>query len=72
MLALDDTKSGHDVVILEGVADLLEPGEGREALHAYGEKYQEGLQAIGVTAEQFSMWYAQAIRVTPIRFVASQ
>jgi PPOX class probable F420-dependent enzyme len=72
MLALDDTKNGRDVVILEGTAELLERGEGREALQAYGEKYREGLQGIGVTAEQFTMLYAQPIRVTPVRLITGQ
>lgn len=34
MLALDDTKKGCDVVILEGTAQLLERGEGREVVEA--------------------------------------
>jgi PPOX class probable F420-dependent enzyme len=72
MLALDDTKNGSDVVILEGTAELLERGEGREVLEAYGEKYREGLQSIGVTAEQFTMLYSQPIRVTPIRLITGQ
>jgi hypothetical protein len=72
MLALDDTKNGRDVVILEGTAELLERGEGREVLEAYGEKYREGLQNIGVTAEQFTMLYSQSIRVTPVRLITGQ
>ncbi len=72
MLALDDTKNGQDVVILEGTAQLLERGEGQEVLEAYGEKYREGLQRIGVTAEQFTMLYSQPIRVTPVRLITSQ
>ena len=72
MLALDDTKNGRDVVILEGTAELLERGEGHDALEAYSEKYREGLQRIGVTAEQFTMLYSQPIRVTPIRLITGQ
>lgn len=68
-LMLDETKNGSDLVILEGTAELLERGEGREALQAYGEKYCEGLQRIGVMAEQFTMLYSQAIRITPIRLI---
>lgn len=71
-VTLDDTKGGHDVVILEGSAALLERGEGREALQAYGEKYREGLQRIGVTAEQFTMLYSQPIRITPARLISGQ
>ncbi|GCE31382.1 PPOX class F420-dependent oxidoreductase [Dictyobacter alpinus] len=69
VLALDDTKDGRDVVILEGTAQLLEKGQGREALPAYSEKYREGLRGIGVTAEQFTMLYSQPIRITPIRLI---
>ncbi len=72
MLALDDTKNGRDVVILEGTAELLERGEGRDVLEAYSEKYREGLQSIGVTAEQFTMLYSQPIRVTPVRLITGQ
>jgi PPOX class probable F420-dependent enzyme len=72
MLALDDTKNGRDVVILEGTAELLERGEGREVLEAYSEKYREGLQHIGITAEQFTLLYSQPIRVTPVRLITGQ
>lgn len=69
-LALDETKKG--VVILEGTAELLGRGEGHEALQAYGEKYREGLQRIGRTAEEFTMLYSQLIRVTPVRLITGQ
>lgn len=72
ILALDDTKNGRDVVILEGTAKLFGRGEGCEALQAYGEKYSEGLQGIGVTAEQFIMLYSQPIRVKPVRLITGQ
>jgi PPOX class probable F420-dependent enzyme len=69
-LALDDTKKG--VVILEGTAELLGRGEGREALQAYGEKYREGLRRIGVTVDAFTTLYSQPIRVTPVRLITGQ
>jgi|SRR5581483_3438873 len=69
-LALDDTKKG--VVILEGTAEVLEKGEAREALQAYGEKYREGLQRLGRTAEEFTMLYSQPIRITPARMITWQ
>ena len=69
-LTLDDTKKG--VVILEGTAELLGRGEGREALQAYGEKYREGLRRIGVTVEAFTTLYSQPIRVTPVRLITGQ
>jgi PPOX class probable F420-dependent enzyme len=71
-LALDDTKKGHDVVILEGTAELLEQGEGQNALQAYDEKYREGFQRMGMTAAQFTWMYSQPIRVTPVRLITGQ
>jgi PPOX class probable F420-dependent enzyme len=71
-LALDNTQDGHDVIILEGTTELLKQGEGREALPAYGEKYHDGLQRIGVSAEQFAMFYSQPIRVTIARLLKGQ
>jgi len=71
-LAFDDTKKGQDVAILEGTAELLGRGEGSEALQAYGEKYREGLQRIGLTAEYFTMHYSQPIRVTPVRLITGK
>jgi PPOX class probable F420-dependent enzyme len=68
-LALDDTKKGHDVVILEGTAELLAQGDGRTSLQAYDEKYREGLRRIGLTAELFTMRYSQPIRVTPVHLI---
>ncbi|GHO49592.1 TIGR03667 family PPOX class F420-dependent oxidoreductase [Ktedonospora formicarum] len=71
-LALDDTQNGFDVVVLEGTAKLLGKGEGSEAVRAYGEKYHEGLQRIGVPAEAFVMLYSQPIRITPTRAFTGQ
>jgi PPOX class probable F420-dependent enzyme len=69
-LALDDTKNGRDVVILEGTAELLGWEIGHTTLQAYGEKYHEGLGSIGVTAKEFTTLYSQPIRVTPVRLIA--
>ncbi len=71
-LALDDTKKGHDVVILEGTAELLGQGDRSVTLQAYGEKYREGLRRIGVTVEAFTTLYSQPIRVTPVRLITGQ
>ncbi len=71
-LTLDDTKKGRDVVILEGTAELLGQGDGSAALQAYGEKYREGLQRIGVPVEAFTTLYSQPIRVTPVRLITGQ
>ncbi len=71
-LALDDTKKGHDVVILEGTAELLGQRDRSVTLQAYGEKYREGLRRIGVTVEAFTTLYSQPIRVTPVRLITGQ
>jgi PPOX class probable F420-dependent enzyme len=68
-LTLNDTKNGRDVLILEGTAKLLEEKVGPMTLQAYGEKYREGLQRLGVTAGQFTTLYSQPIRVTPVRLL---
>ena len=70
--ALVDIKNGQDVVILEGTAELLERGDGDAMLQAYGEKYREGLQRIGVTVEAFTMLYSQPIHITPTRLITGQ
>jgi PPOX class probable F420-dependent enzyme len=63
MLALDNTHDGQSVIALEGKAELLKPQEVGQAIETYGAKYRDGLQAIGVTATQFTMLYAQPVRV---------
>src|SRR5262249_25610238 len=68
-LTLDDTKNGLDVVILEGTAELLEQRVEHAILQAFGEKYREGLQGIGVTVEEFITLYSQMKCVTPVRFL---
>ncbi len=68
-VALDDTKNGQDVVILEGTAVVSQREKALEALQAYSEKYREGLQRLGVTAEQFTMLYSQPIHITPTRLI---
>jgi hypothetical protein len=57
-------------VILEGTAELLEQRVEHAILQAFGEKYREGLQGIGVTVEQFTTLYSQPICVTPVRVLA--
>jgi PPOX class probable F420-dependent enzyme len=69
-LALGDTKSGHNSVVFDGTAELLEQKVESATLQAYGEKYNEALRGIsGVNAEQFTTLYAQPIRITPTRLL---
>lgn len=68
MLALDDTKGGDDVVMLEGDATLLERGSVTTALPAYAEKYAAKLAEFGWTGESMGQVYTEAISITPTKF----
>jgi PPOX class probable F420-dependent enzyme len=67
-LALDETKQGDDVVIVEGTAELLDNPEISVMLPAYVEKYGALIQGMGWTPESMAADYSRAIRVTPTKF----
>ena len=67
-LALDETKQGEDVVIVEGTAELLDDPEISVMLPAYVEKYGALIQDMGWTPESMAADYTRAIRVTPTKF----
>jgi PPOX class probable F420-dependent enzyme len=67
-LALDDTKEGEDVVIVEGRAELLENPDISVTLPAYVEKYGALIQDLGWTPATMSADYSLGIRVTPTKF----
>jgi PPOX class probable F420-dependent enzyme len=67
-LALDDTKQGEDVVIVEGTAELLDTPEISVMLPAYVEKYGAMIQDMGWTPESMAADYSLGIRVTPTKF----
>ena len=69
ILALDDTKDGEDVVILEGEAEFLNDTAVNTILPAYSAKYDSELKSMGYTAEALTAEYSQAIRITPTRFL---
>jgi PPOX class probable F420-dependent enzyme len=69
ILALDDTKDGEDVVMLEGIAEFLNDPAVNPTLPAYAAKYNSELKSMGYTAEAMAAEYAQAIRITPTRFL---
>jgi PPOX class probable F420-dependent enzyme len=69
ILALDDTKDGDDVVMLEGKAELLNDPAVNPTLPAYVAKYDSQLKSMGYTAEAMAAEYTQAIRITPTRFL---
>jgi PPOX class probable F420-dependent enzyme len=67
-LALDDTKRGEDVVIVEGTAELLDTPNLSVVQPAYVEKYGAIIHSMGWTPESMAADYSQAIRVTPTKF----
>ena len=69
VLALDNTKNGSDVIVIEGKAELLKQGDVSTTLPAYAEKYLPELKDMGWTPESMAADYSQPIRVTPTKFV---
>jgi PPOX class probable F420-dependent enzyme len=67
-LALDDTKQGEDVVIVEGTAELLDDPEISVILPAYVAKYGTLIQNMEWTPEAMAADYSLGIRVTPTKF----
>src|SRR5437763_16091 len=64
-LALDDTKEGEDVVIVEGTAELLDNPDISATLPAYVEKYEAKMKEMGSTPETMAADYSVGIRITP-------
>ncbi|HEX9067833.1 MAG TPA: pyridoxamine 5'-phosphate oxidase family protein [Ktedonobacterales bacterium] len=70
ILAIDDTREGDDVVIVEGEAALLPPGEAATTMEPYAAKYARLLADMGWTAATMATEYTEAIRITPTRFAS--
>ncbi len=66
-LALDDTKEGEDVVVVEGTAELLDDTDISTTLPAYVAKYGEMIKDIGYTPEAMAAAYSVGIRITPMK-----
>jgi PPOX class probable F420-dependent enzyme len=67
-LALDDTKLGEDVVIVEGTAEVLDNPDFSAMLPAYVEKYVAMMQDMDLTPESMAADFSVGIRVTPTKF----
>jgi PPOX class probable F420-dependent enzyme len=67
-LALDDSKQGEDVVIVEGTAELIEDPNMSVIIPAYVEKYGAIIKSMGWTPASMAADYSQGIRVTPTKF----
>ncbi len=66
-LAMDDTKGGDDVVIIEGTAELLEDQDISTALPEYVEKYWTMMQDLGYNPESMAAEFSLGIRITPTK-----
>ena len=66
-LAIDDTKGGDDVVIVEGTAELLDDQDVSTTLPEYVEKYRTMIQDLGYTPETMGADFSLAIRITPTK-----
>jgi len=69
-VSLDDTDEGDDVVVLEGVAELVSDSTVTTALPAYVEKYARLIADLGLTPETMAEEYSQPIRITIMRQVS--
>ncbi|MDQ6695592.1 MAG: TIGR03667 family PPOX class F420-dependent oxidoreductase [Chloroflexota bacterium] len=67
-LALDDTKGGSDVVVIEGKAALHEGDAISIEMPAYVEKYSALIKQIGYDPVSMARVYSQAITVEPTKF----
>ena len=67
-LALDDTKEGEDVVIVEGTAEILDNPDISLTQAVYVEKYGGKIQEMEMTPESLAADFSIGIRVTPTKF----
>ncbi len=66
-LALDQTRNGADVIVLDGEAELLDDPDVTTTMPAYVAKYQTHIARIGYTPEAMAKSYSQAICITPTK-----
>ncbi len=64
---MDDTKGGDDVVIVEGIAELLDGQNASTALPEYVEKYGTMMQDLGYNPESMAAEFSLGIRITPTK-----
>jgi len=64
-LHFDGDGRGGDIIIFTGTARLDPDAPPAQQHAAYAQKYQQGMERIGMTAEQFAADYAVAVRITP-------
>lgn len=64
-LHLDSDGRGGDIIVLEGQAEVLAGQMVATDVQPYMERYQDGLERIGMTADRFAQTYSVPIRFTP-------
>src|SRR5262249_40621304 len=72
ILALDDSKDGEDVIIIEGTAGLVSEPTVTTELDDYVAKYEVMMRDINLDPKKMATLYSQAIRVTPTRLRQGQ
>ena len=70
-LNLNSTPTGGEVVIIEGLAEIVADGPPAVEDDAYVAKYREQMGDLGMTPASFSADYPVRIHVTPTRLRAS-
>ena len=70
-LNLNSTPEGGEVVIIEGIAEIMPDGVAAADDEAYVAKYREPMADLGMTPASFSADYPVRIHVTPKRLRAS-
>jgi PPOX class probable F420-dependent enzyme len=69
-IALDETRQGEDIVILDGEATLTTEPRDSERVHIYLRKYATLLAEMNWSPDAYLADYTQAILVRPTRFLS--
>lgn len=70
-LNLNSTPSGGEVVIIEGIAEIIEDGVPASTDERYVRKYEGPMEDLGMTPQSFADDYPVRIHVEPTRLRAS-
>ncbi len=70
-LNLNCTRSGGEVVIIEGIAEVIADGPAAHEDREYVTKYETAMEDLGMTPESFAADYPVRIHIQPTRLRAS-
>lgn len=70
-LNLNCTRSGGEVVIIEGIAEVITDGPAAHEDREYVAKYETAMEDLGMTPESFAADYPVRIHIQPTRLRAS-